>query len=232
MTAVLSERKNQVGRAAVACALSVAWAAVAGTVSVTAGLASGALALVAFGLDSVIDGSASAVLVWRLRTEVRNPGGTSGTDKAERFATRSVGVAMLAASAYVAVQAIRTLAAGTAASSEPVALIILAASVFVLPGLGLVKLRLARALGSAALRGDGVLSAAGAALALVALAGAGAQSWWGWWWSNPLAALFIASFLVREGIRTLRANVGETGPDAAHDRADTGSLGCAGHELR
>ena len=59
-------------------------------------------------------------------------------------------------------------------------------------------------LGSTALRGDGVLSAAGAALALVALAGAGAQSWWGWWWSNPVAALLIASFLIREGIRTLR----------------------------
>jgi len=204
MTAVLSERDTEVGRAAVACALSVAWAAVAGTTSVVAGLASGALALVAFGLDSVIDGSASAVLVWRLRAESRNPGGTAGTDRAERLATRAVGAAMLAAAGYVGVQAIRTLAAGTAARAEPVALILLAASVLVLPGLGVVKLRLARVLGSAALRGDGVLSAAGAALALVALAGAGAQSWWGWWWSNPVAALLIASFLIREGVRTLR----------------------------
>ncbi len=111
---------------------------------------------------------------------------------------------MLAAAGYVGVQAIRTLAAGTAARSEPVVLILLAASVFVLPGLGVVKLRLARVLGSAALRGDGVLSAAGAALALVALAGAGVQSWWGWWWSNPVAALLIASFLTREGIGTVR----------------------------
>jgi divalent metal cation (Fe/Co/Zn/Cd) transporter len=204
MTAVPPERNTEVGRAVIACALSVAWAALAGTVSVAAGMASGALALVAFGLDSVIDGSASAVLVWRLRTELRNPAGTAGAEIAERFATRAVGAAMLAAAGYVGVQALRALVSGTAARNEPVALILLAASVFVLPGLGVVKLRLARVLGSTALRGDGVLSAAGAALALVALAGAGTQSWWGWWWSNPIAALLIASFLTREGIRTLR----------------------------
>jgi divalent metal cation (Fe/Co/Zn/Cd) transporter len=109
-----------------------------------------------------------------------------------------------AAAAYVGVQAVRTLVAGTAARSAPVALILLAASVLVLPGLGVVKLRLSRVLHSAALRGDGVLSAAGAALALIALAGAGAQAWWGWWWSNPVAALLIALFLIREGIRALR----------------------------
>lgn len=206
MTAVLTERNAEVGRAAVACALSVAWAAVAGSVSVIAGLASGALALVAFGLDSVIDGTASAVLVWRLRGELRNPGatGTAEAESADRLATKAVATAMLAAAAYVAVQAIRTLASGTEARNEPIALILLAASALVLPGLGIVKLRLARILGSPALRGDGVLSVAGASLALVALAGAGAQSWWGWWWSDPVAALLIASFLVREGIRTLR----------------------------
>jgi divalent metal cation (Fe/Co/Zn/Cd) transporter len=182
----------------------VAWAASAGTVSVLAGLASGALALVAFGLDSVIDGAASATLVWRLRMELRHPGAAVSADRAERVAARMVGAAMIAAAVYVGVQAIRALAAGTAARNEPVALILLAASVFVLPVLGAAKLRLARSLRSAALRGDGVLSAAGAALALVALVGAGAQSWWGWWWSNPVAALSIACFLVREGIRTLR----------------------------
>jgi divalent metal cation (Fe/Co/Zn/Cd) transporter len=62
---------------------------------------------------------------------------------------------------YVLVQAIRALVGGMAAHNVPVALVLLAASVAVLPGLGLIKLRLARSLGSTALRGDGVLSAAG-----------------------------------------------------------------------
>ncbi|WP_370344820.1 cation transporter [Catenulispora sp. MAP5-51] len=204
VTAALPERTSEVGRAVVACALSVAWAGLAGAVSVVAGLASGALALVAFGLDSVIDGSASAVLVWRLRTELRHPSSAARAARVERVAAKAVGAAMVAAAAYVGVQAIRVLAAGSAARAEPVALILLAASVVVLPGLGVFKLRLARELESVALRGDGVLSVAGAALALVALAGAGAQSRWGWWWSNPVAALVIACFLVREGVKTMR----------------------------
>jgi len=195
-------------RATVACALSVAWAALAGVVSVVAGLMTGALVLVAFGLDSVIDGSASAVLVWRLRAERREPTAADRAARAERVATKAVGVAMIAAAVYVVVQGVRALAAGTVTSSVPVALVLLGVSALVLPGLGVVKLRLARSLGSTALRGDGVLSAAGAALALIALAGAGAQAWWGWWWGNPVAAILIAVFLIREGTNTLR------GPDA------------------
>ena len=209
MSSSALERDEAMARAVVACGLSVGWAAVAGVVSVAAGIATGALALalVAFGLDSVIDGSASAVLVWRLRLELREPGRAGRAAAAEQRASRAVAVAMLAAAVYVLVQAIRALATGSAARSAPVALVLLAASVLVLPGLGLVKLRLARRLGSVALRGDGVLSAVGAALALVALAGAGAQAWWGWWWSNPVAAILIAVFLGREGFRTLRDDV-------------------------
>lgn len=204
MVSLERARDEAITRAVVACALSVGWAAVAGVVSVATGLATGAVALVAFGLDSVIDGSASAVLVWRLRLEIREPEAAGRAAAAERRAGKVVAVAMLAAAAYVVVQAARALAAGTAARGAPVALELLAVSVLVLPALGLAKLRLARRLESVALRGDGVLSAAGAALALVALAGAGVQSWWGWWWSNPVAAVVIAVFLGREGVRTLR----------------------------
>jgi divalent metal cation (Fe/Co/Zn/Cd) transporter len=204
VAAIPVARSTAISRAIAACSLSVAWAAIAGVVSVVAGIATGALALVAFGLDSVIDGSASAVLVWRLRAEQREPAAVDRMAAAERHATKAVGGAMAAAAAYVLVQAMRALAEGTAAHNAPVTFVLLTASVAVLPGLGLIKLRLARTLSSTALRGDGVLSAAGAALALIALLGAGAQAWWGWWWANSFAAALIALFLAREGARTLR----------------------------
>jgi divalent metal cation (Fe/Co/Zn/Cd) transporter len=121
---------------------------------------------------------------------------------------------MLGAAVYVLVQAVRALLAGSESSTAAVALVLLGISVFVLPTLGLLKLRLAGILGSTALRGDGVLSAAGAALALIALVGAGAEAWWGWWWSNPTAALAIAAFLIREGAKTLRGS---------HDKTDATS---------
>jgi divalent metal cation (Fe/Co/Zn/Cd) transporter len=106
---------------------------------------------------------------------------------------------MIAAALYVAAQAVRSLIAGSQPGHSTVGLVVLAGSVAVLPALGLVKLRLARRLGSRALRGDGVLSAAGAALAAVALAGTGLGKWLGWWWADSAAALLIAVFLAQEG---------------------------------
>jgi divalent metal cation (Fe/Co/Zn/Cd) transporter len=146
--------------AVVACACSVAWAALVGVLSVAAGAVTGSLALLAFGLDSVIDGTASGVLVWRFRLELRD---TGRPGHAERVAAKAIGAAMIAAALYVTAQASRSLMAGAQPGRSTVGLVVLAGSVLVLPVLGVIKLRLARRLGSRALRGDGVLSAAGAA---------------------------------------------------------------------
>jgi divalent metal cation (Fe/Co/Zn/Cd) transporter len=189
-------------RAAVAaCACSVVWAVLAGTISVAAGAITGSLALLAFGLDSVIDGSASGMLVWRFRLELRR---TGHPGRAERRAAKIVGAAMLAAAVYVVAQAARSLIVQAQPGHSGVGRAVLAGSVLVLPGLGYIKLRLAQQLRSRALRGDGVLSAAGAALAAVALAGTAVTESLGWWWADPAAASLIALFLAEEGWRTLR----------------------------
>lgn len=187
--------------AIVACACSVAWAALAGVASVTAGAVTGSLALVAFGLDSVIDGSASGILVWRFGLELRRVG---RPEHAERIASRAVGAAMLAAALYVLVQAARSLITGAHPGQSMLGIVLLAGSLVVLPVLGYLKLRLAGQVRSRALRGDGMLSAAGAALAGVALAGVAVERSLGWWQADPIAASLIALFLLREGWRTLR----------------------------
>jgi divalent metal cation (Fe/Co/Zn/Cd) transporter len=48
-----------------------------------------------------------------------------------------------------------------------------------------------------------VLTAAGAALALVALLGLLLDSAFAWWWADSAAALTIAAFLIVEGMRAL-----------------------------
>lgn len=184
----------------VACACSVAWAALAGTAAVAAGTITGSVALLAFGLDSVLDGSASGVLVWRFRLELRQEG---PPDHAERTAARVVALAMLAAALYVVGQAARSLITEAHPGQGVTGLVLLAGSLLVLPALGYLKLRLSTQLRSQALRGDGVLSAAGAALAAMALAGLAADRALGWWWADPAAASLIALFLLREGWRML-----------------------------
>lgn len=189
-------RYNQLGRAVCWCALSVAWAVVAGAMAVVAGVLLGSVALLGFGADSIVDGSASAVLVWRFNAERE---GASNAASVERRAARVVGGILVLIGLYLAVAAVVALASHSHPQRTVVGIALTAASLLVLPVLARAKLRLARQLGSSALRGDGVLSLAGAALAGATLAGLLAESAFGWWWADALAALVIAGTLLREG---------------------------------
>jgi divalent metal cation (Fe/Co/Zn/Cd) transporter len=192
------QRGRQLSLAIRWCVASVAWAAIVGLTAVVAGLAAGAIALVGFGADSITDGLASAVLVWRFGNERT---GHRDVARIERQAARAVGAILLAIGLYVSVSAIVALASHSTPDQSTVGLALTAASVVVLPVLAQAKLRLAGALQSSALRGDGVLSLAGAALAGVTLASLALNSGLGWWWSDAVAGLLIAAFLLREGWR-------------------------------
>ena len=73
----------------------------------------------------------------------------------------------------------------------------------VFPVLARAKLRLAGPLASTALRGDGVLSLAGAILAVATLTSLALDSAFGWWWADAVAGLLIAAILLAEGARTV-----------------------------
>jgi divalent metal cation (Fe/Co/Zn/Cd) transporter len=179
---------------------SVIWAMAVGIAAVAAGAAARSVALVAFGIDSLVDGSASILLTWRFSLEGQSPDRAAG---AEYLALRLVGVALLSAAAFVSAQAIMDLINRSGPSPTTVGLALAGASVLVLPLLAVIKLRLAGSLGSAALRGDGVLSAAGACLAAAALLGLILAGTFGWWWADSTAALIIATALAWEGWRAL-----------------------------
>ena len=100
---------------------------------------------------------------------------------------------------YLTVAAVVALANRSQPHSTAVGVALTAASVLVLPVLARAKLRLAKQLGSSALRGDGVLSLAGAVLAAATLISLLVDSAFGWWWADPVAALLIAGILLREG---------------------------------
>jgi divalent metal cation (Fe/Co/Zn/Cd) transporter len=113
---------------------------------------------------------------------------------------------MLVGAGYVLVQTVEQLATRSHLARTGPSPTLLVCSLVLLPILGVVKLRLGRALGSRALRGDGILSLVGAALALTTLVGLVADQRLGWWWTDPVAAVLIASVLLREGVCTLRSS--------------------------
>ncbi len=189
-------RSTQLARAVWWCALSVAWAVVAGATALIAGLVVGSVALTGFGADSIVDGSASAVLVWRVGTE-RTQG--SGADVIERRAARLVGGILVLIGVYLVVASVVALANHSHPEHTAVGVALTTASALVLPILARAKLRLAKQLGSSALRGDGVLSLAGAVLAAATLVSLLVESAFGWWWADSVAAMLIAGALLREG---------------------------------
>jgi cation diffusion facilitator family transporter len=176
--------------------MSVAWSFVVGIVAVVSGVTAHALALIALGLESMIDGSASVVLVWRFGVERRDP---DRAHRVERLASRLIAVTLLVVAVYVAAQAIRALLTRAEPDGVAAGVVIAVAAIAVLPFLAIAKFRLARRLESAALRGDAVLTATGAILAFAVLLGLVVDSVFGWWWSDAVAAVVIAAFLGREG---------------------------------
>ena len=103
----LAQRNAQVSEAIRWCGLSVGWAAIAGITAIIAGFAAGAVALVAFGADSITDGSASAVLVWRFRSERSIE---HDLDRSEHRAAQAVGAVLILIAIYISASAIAALA--------------------------------------------------------------------------------------------------------------------------
>lgn len=174
------------------------WAALAGVSAFFAGLATSSLALVGFGVNSMLDGTASGVLVWRFRHE--RAGGE--VEAVERRAGFAVGGVMTVVAIYLAVRSVIALAEHAGPEASSVGVVVTAASALVLPVLARAKLRLAARLESPGLRGDGVLSLAGAVLAAATLLSVLVSAALGWWWADSTAALLVSAVLLVEGVRT------------------------------
>jgi divalent metal cation (Fe/Co/Zn/Cd) transporter len=138
------------------------------------------------------------VLVWRFSRERRDP---VAAERLERRAQYGVAFAMVVVALYVGFQASRALAEGSHPEASVFGAAVAVASVLVLPWLGMLKLRVAAGLASGALRGDGVLTLASAALAATTLVAVVVNAAFDWWWADPIVALLIAAALGVEGVR-------------------------------
>jgi divalent metal cation (Fe/Co/Zn/Cd) transporter len=181
--------------------LTIAWNLAAGVVTLTASVTSGSLSLGGFGLNTLIDTAASGALVWRFKKEAND---ASAAERLERRAETAIGVAMYAAALYLGVQGVHSLVVGKHPTTSLVGMVVVGLSLVLLPGLAYRKARVASLLASRALRGDAILTAASAGLALLTLAALILDSGLGWWWADAGAALLIGGALGTEASRAIR----------------------------
>lgn len=187
------ERDRLIRRAKALSWLSLAWMTVEGTVAITAALIAGSVALLGFGIDSVIEGLASVIVIWRFT------GARRLSDQAELRAQKAVAISFFLLAPYIAQDAIRALASGEHPATSWVGIGLSASSIGVMPLLGHAKQRIGAQLGSGATLGEGTQNLLCAYMAAGVLVGLAANTALGWWWLDPVIALVIAAIAIREG---------------------------------
>jgi len=178
--------------------------AVEAVIALGAGIRAESVALVGFGLDSVIELLAATVVLWRMSLEARGEEARR-VELAERRVHRFVGVTFFALAIYVLVQAVWLLWTRTVPAESLVGIVLAALSLTVMPLIAVGKLRVARAINSAALRAEAKETLACSYLSLCLLLGLVAHALLGWSWADPVAALLMVPWLVREGIEAFES---------------------------
>jgi divalent metal cation (Fe/Co/Zn/Cd) transporter len=185
-------------------AITLGWNVVGIVVLALAAVAAGSVALAGFGLDSLIEIGASTVVLWEL----------SGTgEERQRRAMRLIGMAFCALALYLAVQSAIVLAAGFHPRPSPLGIAWTAITAAVMFALAAGKSRAGRALANPVLITEGKVTLIDGILAVAVLGGLALNAAAGLWWADPLAALVIVGYAVREAghiFRTERPAAGQS----------------------
>jgi divalent metal cation (Fe/Co/Zn/Cd) transporter len=173
--------------------LTIGWMTVEAGVAIVAALGAGSVALLGFGLDSLIELASASTILW-LYT-----GSRDGSAAAERRAQQVIAICFAALALYLVFDAITTLAGGTHPETSWSGAAVAAGAIVIMPALARAKARVAAQLGSGATAGDAAQSWLCAIIAAAALLSILANAALGWWWLDPIAGLGIAGLAVREG---------------------------------
>lgn len=189
---VSPSRRAQLGRRAQLLAgASVGYNLIEAVIAISAGLVAGSVALVGFGLDSMVEVSSGLIILWQFRHPL--------PESRERRALRLMAVAFFALAAYVGFESTRALVTGHEPDASTVGIALATASLLVMPFLSWAQRRTGRALGSNAVVADGTQTLLCTYLSAALLAGLLLNALLGWHWADPLAGLVIAAVAVREG---------------------------------
>lgn len=214
-------RRQQLGRRAqLLAAASVAYNGIEAVIAITAGLVAGSIALVGFGLDSVVEVSSGLIVLWQFRHRL--------PESRERRALRLMALSFFALAAYVTVESVRALMVGHDPAPSPVGIVLATASLVIMPFLSWAQRRTGRSLGSNAVVADSTQTLLCSYLSAVLLAGLVLNATLGWSWADPLAGLVIAAVAVREGLEAWRGEGCACGPGPTSVLVvETAGAGCA-----
>jgi len=177
---------------------TIAYNVIEAVVAIAAGTVASSAALVAFGLDSVVEVLSAAAVAWQFTR--RDP------ERYERATLRVIAIAFFALAGYVTVTSVLSLTGAVDARHSTVGIVLAAVSLLVMPALSLLERRTGLELGSATAVADSKQTLICSYLSAAVLIGLVLNSTLGWSWADPVAGLVIAGFAVREGIEAWRGD--------------------------
>ncbi|WP_020386621.1 cation diffusion facilitator family transporter [Kribbella catacumbae] len=211
--AEVGERKRLGRRAQLLAGASVSYNAIEAVIAITAGTVAGSVALVGFGLDSIVEVASGLIILWQFRHPL--------PQTRERRALRLIALSFFGLALYVTVESVRSLATGSSPDASTVGIGLAIASLLVMPLLSAAQRRTGKALGSNAVVADGTQTLLCTYLSAVLLVGLVLNATLGWSWADPIAGLIIAAVALREGIQAWQGK-----GCCAPSKADTCEDGC------
>jgi len=175
-----------------------AWHLVEFGIALAAGIAAGSIALIAFGIDSLIEVFAAFVIVWLFS------GGRGSSERAERSAQRLIAATYFILVAYIGIESIRDLIGGHRPATSWVGIGLASFTAPTMPLLATAKRRVGRRLSSQATVHEAQQNQICAYLSVALLVGLLLNALAGWWWADPVAALVIAGIALNEGVESWR----------------------------
>lgn len=179
-------------------AATITYNVLEGVIAIGAGVVASSAALVAFGLDSLVEVLSAAAVAWQFAAP--------DPEAREQVALRVIAWSFFGLAAYVGVDAVRSLVGGAEPDVSRVGIALASVSVVVMPVLSWLERRTGRELGSASVVADSTQTLLCAWLSAVLLAGLVLHATLGWSWADPVAALVIAAVAIREGREAWRGD--------------------------
>lgn len=194
-----AERRAVLGRRAQLLAgASVVYNLIEAVVAIAAGAIASSVALVGFGLDSLVEMGSGLVILWQFRAAL--------PESRERQALRLIAISFFALAGYVGFESVRGLVSGEGADHSTTGIVVAGVSLVIMPLLSWAQRRTGRELGSGSVVADSTQTLLCTYLSAVVLVGLLANSLLGWWWADPLAALVVAGVALREGLEAWRGD--------------------------
>ncbi len=179
---------------------TIAWNSLEGLGAIIAGAIAGSISLVGFGIDSFIEVTSGATLLWRMSVDANQ----QSRERNERLSIRVVGVCFIALAVYVACESVFDLIARKTPEHSVPGIVLACVSLVVMPILSRAKKRVGIELGSAAMQADAKQTDFCVYLSAILLAGLLLNVVFGWWWADPLAGLVMTPIIANEGVQAVK----------------------------